>query len=165
MKLTRKIAALAAAVLLAVSLTACSPKEWAQDTVVKLVKAMGLVEESDEEDTDTTVKASAGGSSMNVTGYATTEASSDKYMYFKVAFWELSDDQTMTSYVPDSTIYYYADGSCSQYTVDGLTAGKQYKITISYDNGNKYYVTGGLKVEGLGSTELNTYGDEETTNS
>ena len=207
MKLTRKIAALAAAVLLAVSLTACSPKEWAQDTVVKLVKAMGLVEESDEEDTDTTVKASAGGSvefpadmepdsarlvtqtvdntlyvafngianrsteyfvaggsSMNVTGYATTEASSDKYMYFKVAFWELSDDQTMTSYVPDSTIYYYADGSCSQYTVDGLTAGKQYKITISYDNGNKYYVTGGLKVEGLGSNELNTYGDEEANN-
>ena len=106
----------------------------------------------------------AGGSSMNVTGYATTEASSDKYMYFKVAFWELSDDQTMTSYVPDSTIYYYADGSCSQYTVGGLTAGKQYKITISYDNGNKYYVTGGLKVEGLGSNELNTYGDEEANN-
>lgn len=39
----------------------------------------------------------------------------------------------------------------------------QYKITISYDNGNKYYVTGGLKVEGLGSTELNTYGDDTTT--
>ena len=85
-------------------------------------------------------------------------------MYFKIAFWELSDDKTSTSYVQGSTIYFYADGSDYQYNITGLTAGKQYKITISYDNGNKYYVTGGLKVEGLGSTELNTYGDE-TTNS
>ena len=147
MKLTRKLAALAMAVLLAVSLTACSPKEWAQDVVVNLVHKMGLVEESDEEDTDTTTKAPAGGSvefpaemdtdsarvvtypvddtlyvsfngianrsteyfvaggdSMTVTGYASTEASSENYMYFKIAFWELSDDKTMTSYVPNSTI-------------------------------------------------------------
>ena len=196
MKLTRKLTALAMAVLLAFTLTACSPKAWAQDTVVKLVKAMGLVEESEDDDTDTTTKAAAGGSvefpegmdtsaarvvtypqdntlyvsfnsianrsteyfvaggdSMTVTGCATTEASSEKYMYFKIAFWELSDDKTSTSYVQGSTIY-----SCA----DGLTAGKQYKITISYDNGNKYYVTGGLKVEGLGSEELNTYGEEST---
>ena len=194
------------AVLLAVSLTACSPKQVAQDMVVHLVHKLGLVEESDEDDTDTTTKAPAGGSvefpaemdttaarvvtypvedtlyvsfngianrsteyfvaggdSMTVTGYATTEASNEKYMYFKIAFWELSDDKTMTSYVPDSTIYYCADGADYQYNVTGLTAGKQYKITISYDNGNKYYVTGGLKVEGLGSTELNTYGDDTTT--
>ena len=206
MKLTRKLAALAMAMLLAVSLTACSPKQVAQDMVVHLVHKLGLVEESDEDDTDTTTKAPAGGSvefpaemdttaarvvtypventlyvsfngianrsteyfvaggdSMTVTGYATTEASNEKYMYFKIAFWELSDDKTMTSYVPDSTIYYCADGADYQYNVTGLTAGKQYKITISYDNGNKYYVTGGLKVEGLGSTELNTYGDDTTT--
>ena len=47
--------------------------------------------------------------------------------------------------------------------VQGSCENEQYKITISYDNGNKYYVTGGLKVEGLGSTELNTYGDDTTT--
>lgn len=207
MKLTRKLAALTMAVLLAFTLTACSPKQVAQDMVVNLVHKLGLVEESDDEDTDTTTKAPAGGSvdfpaemeydsarvvtypvdstlyvafngianrsteyfiaggdSMTVTGYATTEASSETYMYFKIAFWELSDDKTMTSYVPNSTIYYRADGDAYQYNITGLTAGKQYKITISYDNGNKYYVTGGLKVEGLGSTELNTYGDE-TTNS
>ena len=104
----------------------------------------------------------AGGDSMTVTGCATTEASSEKYMYFKIAFWELSDDKTSTSYVQGSTIYYCADGSAYQYNVTGLTPGKQYKITISYDNGNKYYVTGGLKVEGLGSEELNTYGEEST---
>ena len=55
MKLTRKLTALAMAVLLAFTLTACSPKAWAQDTVVKLVKAMGLVEESEDDDTDTTI--------------------------------------------------------------------------------------------------------------
>lgn len=136
MKLTRKLAALAMAVLLAVSLTACPPKQVAQDMVVHLVHKLGLVEESDEDDTDTTTKAPAGGSvefpaemdttaarvvtypventlyisfngianrsteyfvaggdSMTVTGYATTEASNEKYMYFKIAFWELSDDQ------------------------------------------------------------------------
>ena len=193
MKLTRKLAALAMAVLLAVSLTACSPKQVAQDMVVHLVHKLGLVEESGgsvefpaEMDTtaarvvtypvENTLYVSfngianrsteyfvAGGDSMTVTGYATTEASNEKYMYFKIAFWELSDDKTMTSYVPDSTIYYCADGADYQYNVTGLTAGKQYKITISYDNGNKYYVTGGLKVEGLGSTELNTYGDDTTT--
>lgn len=37
-------------------------------------------------------------------------------MYFKIAFWELSDDKTMTSYVPDSTIYYCADGADYQRT-------------------------------------------------
>ena len=60
MKLTRKLAALAMAVLLAVSLTACSPKQVAQDMVVHLVHKLGLVEESDEDDTDTTTKAPAG---------------------------------------------------------------------------------------------------------
>ena len=57
MKLTRKLAALAMAMLLAVSLTACSPKQVAQDMVVHLVHKLGLVEESDEDDTDTTTKA------------------------------------------------------------------------------------------------------------
>ena len=57
MKLSRKLAALAMAVLLAVSLTACSPKQVAQDMVVHLVHKLGLVEESDEDDTDTTTKA------------------------------------------------------------------------------------------------------------
>ena len=57
MKLSRKLAALAMAVLLAVSLTACSPKQVAQDLVVNLVHKLGLVEESDDDETDTTTKA------------------------------------------------------------------------------------------------------------
>ena len=62
MKLSRKLAALAMAVLLAVSLTACSPKQVAQDLVVNLVHKLGLVEESDDDETDTTTKAAPGGS-------------------------------------------------------------------------------------------------------
>ena len=207
MKRTRTLALLTALVCLCVSLTACSPKEVLKSAILKSTTALGLRQETtDEDEVDNLTYATAGGDvtfpetmdstasklvtevdgdtmyvafngiqnrstdyfvagsdSLTVTGYATTEASSEKYMYFKIAFWELSDDKTMTSYVPDSTIYYCADGADYQYNVTGLTAGRQYKITISYDNGNKYYVTGGLKVEGLGSTELNTYGDDTTT--
>ena len=177
MKLTRKLAALAMAVLLAVSLTACSPKQVAQDMVVHLVHKLGLVEESDEDDTDTTTKAPAGGSvefpaEMDTTAarVVTYPVENTLYVSFNgIAnrsteyFVAGGDSMTVTGYVPDSTIYYCADGADYQYNVTGLTAGKQYKITISYDNGNKYYVTGGLKVEGLGSTELNTYGDDTTT--
>ena len=39
------------------------------------------------------------------------------------------------------------------HTISGLTPGKQYKINISYDS-SVFYVTGGLKVQGLGSEEL-----------
>ena len=205
MKLAKRAAALVLAAVLALSLTACSPKEVASNLILKTADLLGLREEGSDDDEadeivaqpggevnfpdglqDTSVHWNqqvqdgtlyvafnsiqnrnteyfvAGGDSMTVTGCATTEASSEKYMYFKIAFWELSDDKTSTSYVQGSTIYYYADGSAYQYNVTGLTPGKQYKITISYDNGNKYYVTGGLKVEGLGSEELNTYGEEST---
>ena len=205
MKLAKRAAALVLAAVLALSLTACSPKEVASNLILKTADLLGLREEGSDDDEadeivaqpggevnfpdglqDTSVHWNqqvqdgtlyvafnsiqnhnteyfvAGGDSMTVTGCATTEASSEKYMYFKIAFWELSDDKTSTSYVQGSTIYYCADGSAYQYNVTGLTPGKQYKITISYDNGNKYYVTGGLKVEGLGSEELNTYGEEST---
>ncbi len=93
--------------------------------------------------------------SITVTGYATTESTNENYQVFKVAVWQLSDDKTMTSYVQGSTIYYTTDGTCYNYTITGLTPGKQYKINISYDS-SKFYVTGGLKIQGLGSEELTT---------
>lgn len=93
--------------------------------------------------------------SITVTGYATTESTNENYQVFKVAVWQLSDDKTMTSYVQGSTIYYTTDGTCYNYTITGLTPGKQYKINISYDS-SIYYITGGLKIQGLGSEELTT---------
>ena len=98
--------------------------------------------------------------SITVTGYASTESTNENYQTFKVAVWELSEDKTQTSYVIGSTVYYTTDGSCYTYTITGLTPGKQYKVNISYDS-SIYYVTGGLKIQGLGSEELTTIEGEE----
>ena len=103
----------------------------------------------------------AGSDSLTITGYATTESPNENYQTFKVALWELNDDQVKTSYVTGSTVYYTADGTCYSYTITGLTPGRQYKATISYDSAS-YYVTGGLKVVGLGSEELTAVEGEET---
>lgn len=100
------------------------------------------------------------GDSITVTGYATTESTSENYQVFKVAVWQLSDDKATTSYVQGSTVYYTTDGTCYTYTITGLTPGKQYKVNISYDS-SIYYVTGGLKIQGLGSEELTTIEGEE----
>lgn len=102
----------------------------------------------------------AASDSLTVTGYATTESTSENYQTFKVAVWQLSDDKATTSYVQGSTVYYTTDGTCYTYTITGLTPGKQYKINISYDS-SIYYVTGGLKIQGLGSEELTTIEGEE----
>lgn len=102
----------------------------------------------------------AAGDSLTITGYATTESTSENYQTFKVAVWQLSDDKTTTSYVQGSTVYYTTDGTCYNYTITGLTPGKQYKVNISYDS-SKFYVTGGLKIQGLGSEELTTVEEEE----
>lgn len=102
----------------------------------------------------------AGSDTITVTGYATTESTNENYQTFKVAVWQLSDDKTTTSYVIGSTVYYTTDGSCYTATISGLTPGKQYKVNISYDS-SIYYVTGGLKIQGLGSEELTTIEGEE----
>ena len=95
----------------------------------------------------------AAGDSVTITAYGTTESAT--ILQFKAALWELSDDQTRTSYVPGSTVYFETGGDCSTYTVSGLTPGKMYKVTVSYDSG-MYYVTGGMTVTGIGSEELTT---------
>ena len=101
----------------------------------------------------------AASDSITVTGYATTESTNENYQTFKVALWQLSDDSTTTSYVTGSTIYYPTDGTNYSYTITGLTPGKQYKVNISYDS-SSFYVTGGLKVQGLGSEELTAIEEE-----
>ena len=169
MKRTRTLALLTALVCLCVSLTACSPKEVLKSAILKSTTALGLRQETtDEDEVDNTMYVAfngiqnrstdyfvAGSDSLTVTGYATTESTNENFQTFKVALWELSDDKTATSYLIGSTTYYTTDGSCYQYNISGLTPGKQYKIYISYDS-TRYYITGGLKVEGLGSEELTT---------
>lgn len=196
----RLLAALAVGLCLCLTLTACSPKEVAQELVYKAVVFFGFVEESsDDEEEVEDLKAPAGGvvtfpegmdtdsrlstlaegdtlyvsfkgiqnrntpyfvaasDRVTITAYATTD--STKYLEFKTALWELSDDQSSTSYVQGSTVYYDIDGSCYTQTVAGLTPGKLYKVNISYDT-TAYYVTGGLAIQGLSSEELTDLNDE-----
>ena len=191
MKRTRTLALLTALVCLCVSLTACSPKEVLKSAILKTTTALGLRQEtSDEDEVDETMDTTAsklvsevdgdtlyvafngiqnrstdyfvaGSDSLSITGYATTESTNENFQTFKIALWELSDDKTSTSYVIGSTVYYTTDGTCYQYNVSGLTPGRQYKVYISYDS-TRYYITGGLKVQGLGSEELTTIENENT---
>jgi len=200
----RKILALVLAVCMALALSACSPRQVAEDLVIKLCVALGFIEgeaDTDPEETNETFASAggdvtfpetmdttsarlvtqiegdtmyvsfsqiankttsyfvAGGSSLTVTGYATTEH--PNLHKFKIALWELSDDQTRTSYVQGSTIYYETGGGCSSYTITGLTAGKKYMLRVSYDS-SAYYITGGLKVVGIGSDELTDLGGQNS---
>ena len=205
MKRTRTLALLTALVCLCVSLTACSPKEVLKSAILKTTTALGLRQEtSDEDEVDDLTYATSGGDvtfpetmdttasklvsevdgdalyvafngiqnrstdyfvagsdSLSITGYTTTESTNENFQTFKIALWELSDDKTSTSYVIGSTVYYTTDGTCYQYNVSGLTPGRQYKVYISYDS-TRYYITGGLKVQGLGSEELTTIENENT---
>ena len=190
----KKLTALLLAVVMALSLTACSPKEVAVEMILKMATVMGFREEggSDEEET-TDIYAPAGGSisfpegmdtasrftteisdgtlyvsfngianrntpyfvaagdSVTIVSYATTESTG--LLEYKAALWELSDDQTNTRYVSDSTVYFTTGGDCYTETISGLTPGKRYKINISYDS-SRYYITGGMAISGIGSNEL-----------
>ena len=74
---------------------------------------------------------------------------------------KLYDGYTVVTVQKSGTVYYTTDGTCYQYNVSGLTPGRQYKVYISYDS-TRYYITGGLKVQGLGSEELTTIENENT---
>lgn len=93
----------------------------------------------------------AAGDTLTITAYATT--ASPGLLEFKTAIWELSDDQTTTTYLPGTTVYYTTGGECYTQAVSGLTPGKRYKINISYDSGS-YFITGGMMVTGVGTDEL-----------
>lgn len=206
MRRTRILSMGALALCLALTLSACSPKETLKNVIVSACTALGFIdgEASQEEEANETMAQAggdvtfpesmdtsegklvtqvegdtmyvafnsininrtgntdyfiAGSDSLTITGYATTESPNENYQTFKVALWELNDDQVKTSYVTGSTVYYTADGTCYSYTITGLTPGRQYKATISYDSVS-YYVTGGLKVQGLGSEELTAIEEE-----
>ena len=196
MKRTRTLALLTALVCLCVSLTACSPKEVLKSAILKTTTALGLRQEtSDEDEVDDLSYATSGGDvtfpeTMDTTASKLVSevdgdtlyvafngiqnrstdyfvagsdslSTNENFQTFKIALWELSDDKTSTSYVIGSTVYYTTDGTCYQYNVSGLTPGRQYKVYISYDS-TRYYITGGLKVQGLGSEELTTIENENT---
>ena len=201
MKLTKRIGVAALALVLALSLTACSPKDMLGNMILGVADLFGLRSESSNDDEAEETVATPGGSisfpegmdtqsrfptmvsgdtlyiafngisnrstdyfvaasdTVTLTAYATTESAT--ILEFKAALWELSDDQTKTSYLQGSTVYFPTGGECSTYTVSGLTPGKMYKVTVSYDSVS-YYITGGMTVTGVGSEQLTSLSDDST---
>ena len=201
MKLTKRIGVAALALVLALSLTACSPKDMLGNMILGVADLFGLRSESSNDDEAEETVATPGGSislpegmdtqsrfptmvsgdtlyiafngisnrstdyfvavsdTVTLTAYATTESAT--ILEFKAAMWELSDDQTKTSYLQGSTVYFPTGGECSTYTVSGLTPGKMYKVTVSYDSVS-YYITGGMTVTGVGSEQLTSLSDDTT---
>ena len=201
MKLTKRIGVAALALVLALSLTACSPKDMLGNMILGVADLFGLRSESSNDDEAEETVATPGGSisfpegmdaqsrfptmvsgdtlyiafngisnrstdyfvaasdTVTLTAYATTESAT--ILEFKAALWELSDDQTKTSYLQGSTVYFPTGGECSTYTVSGLTPGKMYKVTVSYDSVS-YYITSGMTVTGVGSEQLTSLSDDTT---
>ena len=201
MKLTKRIGVAALALVLALSLTACSPKDMLGNMILGVADLFGLRSESSNDDEAEETVATPGGSiafpegmdtqsrfptmvsgdtlyiafngisnrstdyfvaasdTVTLTAYATTESAT--ILEFKAALWELSDDQTKTSYLQGSTVYFPTGGECSTHTVSGLTPGKMYKVTVSYDSVS-YYITGGMTVTGVGSEQLTSLSDDTT---
>lgn len=80
---------------------------------------------------------------LTITGYGSAEGTQK----FKVAVWQKIDGGVQ--YVPDSTYYFKTDGTNYRCTISGLDPAAIYRLTISYDS-SRYYLYGGLKVEGVG---------------
>lgn len=202
MSLKKRLGALALVGVMALTLTACSPKEMLSNAILSTATLLGFrdADAGDEDEApekvaeaggsvtfpegmDTTSRFVnevhgdtlyiafngianrstdyfvAGGDSVTITGYATTDSATINE--FKAAIWELSDDRTQTSYVQDTTVYFATGGECSTTTISGLTPGKMYKVYISYDSGS-YYITGGMTVTGVGSEEMTTVDNDES---
>lgn len=201
MSLKKRLAALAMAGVMALTLTACSPKEMLSNAILTTATVLGFRDaDAGDEDEAPEKKAEAGGSitfpdgmettgrfvnevhgdtlyisfngianrstdyfvaggdSVTVTAYATTDSATINE--FKAAIWELSEDRTQTSYVQGTTVYFATGGECSTATISGLTPGKMYKVYISYDSGS-YYITGAMTVTGVGSEEMTTVENED----
>lgn len=201
MSLKKRLAALAMAGVMALTLTACSPKEMLSNAILTTATVLGFRDaDAGDEDEASEKKAEAGGSitfpdgmettgrfvnevhgdtlyiafngiqnrstdyfvaggdSVTVTAYATTDSATINE--FKAAIWELSDDRTQTSYVQGTTVYFATGGECSTATISGLTPGKMYKVYISYDS-SSYYITGAMTVTGVGSEEMTTVENED----
>lgn len=79
---------------------------------------------------------------ITLTGYGTAEGT-QKY---KIALWRKVDGGAQ--YVDGSTYYIKTDGQNYRCSIGGLDPAASYRLTISYDS-SRYYLYGGLKVEGI----------------
>ncbi len=168
-KIRKTLALVLAAALLTVSLTACSKTTTATVSEESSTKWAELTSDQliIEGISDPTVKFDSAMVNGNLyavfngiwkrntpyfaapTGTLTITAcgSAEGTQKFKLALWQKVDGGVQ--YVPDTTYYVTTDGQDYKFTLTGLDVSAVYRITISYDS-SKYYLTGLLKVEGVG---------------
>ena len=82
------------------------------------------------------------GGSLTITGYGTAEGT----QRYKVSVWQKVSGGAQ--YVNGSTYYIKTDGQNYRCVISGLDPAASYRLTISYDS-SRYYLYGGLKVEGI----------------
>ena len=82
------------------------------------------------------------GGSLTITGYGTAEGT----QRYKISVWQKVAGGAQ--YVNDSTYYFKTDGQNYRCVISGLAPAASYRLTISYDS-SRYYLYGGLKVEGI----------------
>ena len=83
------------------------------------------------------------GGSLTITGYGAAEGT----QRYKVSVWQKVAGGAQ--YVNGSTYYIKTDGQNYRCVISGLDPAASYRLTISYDS-SRYYLYGGLKVEGIG---------------
>ena len=82
------------------------------------------------------------GGTLTVIGYGTAEG----VQRYKISVWQKVDGGAQ--YVNGTTYYFQTDGQNYHCDIGGLDPNASYRLTISYDS-SRYYLYGGLKVEGI----------------
>lgn len=97
------------------------------------------------------------GSSITITARATTE--SESMFGYRVSLWQQTDYGT-TIYVEGRTVALTADGQWYTGTIDGLTPGVRYKLSLAYDS-SRFNLAGSMAVRGLASADADEEEGEE----
>ena len=162
MKLHHRVLALGLAAVMALALTACSPKKVAQDMVIGMVQALGFTTADEEEDEATETMATEGGSITYPEGFDASGTNAllqdgtlylsfkDMQYYSTDFFTPAGDTVTVTSYgsIDATTSYTAYKVALWELSEDGTTtsyvAGSTIYFTISSDETCYTYDIGGL---------------------
>lgn len=162
MKLHHRVLALGMAVVMALALTACSPKKVAQDMVIGMVQALGFTTADEEEDEATETMATEGGSITYPEGFDASGTNAllqdgtlylsfkDMQYYSTDFFTPAGDTVTVTSYgsIDATTSYTAYKVALWELSEDGTTtsyvAGSTVYFTVSSDETCYTYDIGGL---------------------
>lgn len=162
MKLHHRVLALGMAAVMALALTACSPKKVAQDMVIGMVQALGFTTADEEEDEATETMATEGGSITYPEGFDASGTNAllqdgtlylsfkDMQYYSTDFFTPAGDTVTVTSYgsIDATTSYTAYKVALWELSEDGTTtsyvAGSTVYFTVSSDETCYTYDIGGL---------------------